>query len=246
MSCNLRGRVPDRAAAGSFDPYVASFTLERRLRGPADHWRASVKRREVSAFARWAQRRGLVPGEVSDAHVVEFLACSAPASGASSVRRRAALDLFLGHLRRIRAAVAVSGPADATPAAVALRRYAQYLRSERGLADRSVAVYLPYVRQFISDLVARTDTDLDASGVRAYFLERVRNRPPAYSHLVAAVLRSFLRFLFLRGVTPTELWRAIPRVRRWRQAAVHAFLAPRDSGRPMNGVSGRPVLRGSR
>lgn len=226
MSGNLRGRIPNGAATSAFDPYVKSFALERCLRGPAAHWRASVKRREVSAFARWAQRRCLAPSEVSDAHLVEFLACGAPASGASAVGRRAALTLFLEHLRRIGVAAAVSGPADATPAAVALRRYAEYLRNERGLADRSVAVYLPYVRQFIRDFIARTDTDLDADGVRTYFLERVRSRPAAYSHLVAAVLRSYLRYLFLRGVTPTELWRAIPRIRRWRQAAVHAFLAP--------------------
>jgi site-specific recombinase XerD len=231
MSSDLGGCRCAGVCTGAFEPYVASFARERGLKGPADHWKASVNRREVAAFAQWAERRGIPPVEVSDAHVAEFFACAASASSALEVRRRRAIALFLEHMRRIGVSRSAGEPADATPAGVVLRKYVRHLRGDRGFADRSVAVYLPYVRQFVADCVLRSGVDLDSEAVRTYFLDRVHKRPLAYTCLVAAALRSFLRFLFFRGATSTDLARAIPRVQRWRLAPVHAFLSPEDVDR---------------
>lgn len=228
MSRDLPGSASEPPPSGSFASYAESFARQWRLRGDPDAWRASVKRREVRAFVRWAERKGLVPREVSDVHISEFLACSPPASGARLARRRAALVRFLDHLRLLGVASSPEQATDASPEAVVLRRYAHHLRSDRGLSDRSVTVYLPYVRRFVSDVVARADVDLDSEGLRSWFLDSVRERPAAYAHLLASALRSFLRFLFLRGATATDLSRAIPRVLRWRQAGIHAFLSPRE------------------
>jgi integrase/recombinase XerD len=67
---------------------------------------------------------------------------------------------------------------------------------------------------------------LDAQAVRAYLLDRTCGRSSAYARLVATSLRSFLRFLFLRGATVLDLSMAVPIVRRWSRAPLHAFRTP--------------------
>jgi len=114
-------------------------------------------------------------------------------------------------------------------------RYAEYLRAERGLRARSVEVYLPYVAAFLKSQGTAEGgfhpRSLDAQRVRDYLLDGTRGRSSAYAKLVAASLRSFLRFLFLRGETPLDLSMAVPTVRRWSRAPLHAFLTPEASER---------------
>jgi site-specific recombinase XerD len=116
------------------------------------------------------------------------------------------------------------------PPPTPIKQYADHLRNERGLTERSIEIYLPHVDAFLRSQESRVGSSrsraLDAQGVRDFLLERVHNRSTAYARLAAASLRSFLRFLFLRGETPVDLSSAVPTVRRWNRAPVHAFLAP--------------------
>ena len=64
--------------------------------------------------------------------------------------------------------------------------------------------------------------------VQDYLLASTRTLAPATAQLVATALRSFLRFLFLRGETTVDLARAVPAVRRWRQAKVPPYLCPAE------------------
>lgn len=222
---------------GACVAHAAVLVRDLRLGGC---WKASIKRREIAAFAHWAERRGLAPTELNDAHVVEYLACAPAVSKAALPRRRAAVEIFLQYLRTVGVSPADSPPADATPTGVLVRRYAEYLRRERGLTERSIAVYLPYVCAFVRETLdsgpAVVPRDLDADVVRSSFVKRVRGRPAAYARLVAAAWRSFLRFLFLRSGTPTDLSRTIPRVMHWRQAGVCLFLTPPEVRRILGAV----------
>jgi site-specific recombinase XerD len=72
------------------------------------------------------------------------------------------------------------------------------------------------------------DAALDASVVRRFILERAQGRSSSYTKLLAAALRSFLRFLFLHGDTANDLSVAVPPVRRWDAPPVPAFLSPEE------------------
>lgn len=85
----------------------------------------------------------------------------------------------------------------------------------------------------------------DARLVRDCLLERIRPRSSEYARLLAAALRSFLRFLYLRGDTALDLSRAVPTVRRWRQAAVPAVLSPAEVERVVSAPD-RSTPRGRR
>jgi len=220
---------------GPWDSHAVAFA---RAFCPGPSWKASVKRREVEALTRWAQQRDVAPADLCDAHVVEWLACAPRARRTRLHLRRAAGRLFLRHLREAGVSPAAPAPADATPASVLLRRYAEHLRRDRGLAERSVAVYLPYARQLVATTLgtpARSE-DLDARLVRRRFLERIHGRPPAYARLVAAAWRSFLRFLFWRSSTCIDLSSALPRIVQPRQPALCRFLGVAEVARVLGAV----------
>jgi integrase/recombinase XerD len=124
-----------------------------------------------------------------------------------------------------------------------------YLRKERGLTENSLHVYLPFIHDFLAEQVEKigcaTPETLDASTVRDFLLEHVCNRSSEYSRLLATSLRSFLRFLYLRGETAIDLSLSVPSVRRWRQSGIHTFLSPEEVERVLSATD-RSTPRGCR
>jgi site-specific recombinase XerD len=119
-----------------------------------------------------------------------------------------------------------------------LHDYVDYLRGERGLAENSIHVYAPYIRDFLNERSARcgcvTPEQFDAPTVHAFVIEHIQGRSSEYARLLGSALRSFLRFLYARERTPTDLSFAVPAVRRWRQATVPAFLSPEQVERVLS------------
>ena len=224
MSIGTLFASEDGSSSG-LDPHVESFVSSLRAAGYAEKtlW---DKRRVVAAFAEGMRREEVPIIHVDEAHVAAFLRRS---KGHQAVKR-CALRGFLEHLRE-KAGVATPSPSTAhSPAAALAAHYVDHLRNERGLTERSIQVYLPFIQDYLAARVATTGSAspaaLDAQGVRQFLLDRVRDRSSEYSRLLATSLRSFLRFLFLRGETELDLSFAVPTVRRWSQASVHGFFSP--------------------
>lgn len=126
-----------------------------------------------------------------------------------------------------------------------LSGYALYLRQTRGLSDRTVGYHLATAREFCLYLDANTSTGCDA--ITPEVLEDVlvvaaRRLCRATMQHVASHLRSFLRFLAIRGVTRPGLDAFIdtPRVYRGEKLprslpweTVRAFLRAIDRSTPM-------------
>ena len=105
-----------------------------------------------------------------------------------------------------------------------------YLKQDRGLAENSVLVYAPFIRDFLASQDAGDGHILpdafDASTIRNHFLARSKGRSGEYMRLMAVALRSFCHFLFLRGDTPRDLYESVPTVCKYRQSSVPTFLTP--------------------
>jgi site-specific recombinase XerD len=116
--------------------------------------------------------------------------------------------------------------------------YVDFLRNERGLTERSIYVYSPFIQEFLTEWVDRTGSGSpeawDAQFVDEFLLHHARDRSSEYTRLLATTLRSFLRFLYLRGETATDLSPAVPMVRRWRETTVPAFLSPEEVERTLS------------
>jgi site-specific recombinase XerD len=230
------------------DTHVESFLRHLRAAGYAE--RTLRKKRSIAAsFARWTRRAQVAVEQLDESHITAFVERS-PRRRKTRMRfELAALRPFLRYLRA-EAGVAIPLLGIDNSAAHDLERgYTDYLRNERGLTENSLRVYVPFIRAFLSQQVTRTGCvcpgAFDALTVRAFLLDHIHNRSSEYARLLATALRSFLRFLYLRGETAIDLPLAVPPVRRWRQAAVPAFLSPEEVERVLSATD-RSTPRGRR
>lgn len=124
-----------------------------------------------------------------------------------------------------------------------------YLRKDRGLAENSILVYKPFVRDLLADQVAKTGSvsvqTFDATAIRSFVLEGIRGRSGEYTRLLATALRSFFRFLFFCGDLPTDLSASVPTVRKRRRTAAPTFLSPDEIDRTI-AATDRSTLTGRR
>jgi len=190
------------------------------------------KRAMIACFALWVERRRLDVAKIDEATVGAFLVHL----GRRRIpigNRRCTLMAFLEHLRGEATTVRPAPVPDDSQAALLLQRYETYLLEERGLDKETVRNYLRFASALLRDRIVGSATSAPACGlgfqeVRDHLLGRTRTLKPKTAQLAATALRSFLRFLFLRGETAVDLAKAIPSVRRWRRATVHPFLRPEE------------------
>lgn len=219
---------PPEERTGLLDNHVESFADSLR---DAMYSEQSVafRKRIAFSFAQWTRNRKLAVNEIDKSHLEAFL--RRRSSKTQFATKRGTLHRLLRHL--IAEGVVPPSRADSSPAAVVERRYTEYLRNERGLAENSVKVYLQFVRHLLADHTVVGDR-LDAETVCDFALGRARGRSAEYARLLTVSLRSFLRFLFLRSETSVDLSLSIPTVRKWSQAGVPAYLSPEEVKRVLS------------
>ena len=217
-----------QARNGHLDDAIASFVNELHTAGYA---KESVrnKRSVVRRFAAWLRRAHLTVDAIDESHVAAFLHQPPGTVPARLKYKHAALAGFVTYLRHVGL---ISAPAEhaASPGDAVLTEYVDYLRRDRGLAPNSVLVYVPFIRAWIRDHTARMGTAVmeafDATTIQRFLVDQTRNHSREYARLLATALRSFFRFLFLRGYRATDLSCAVPTVCTYRNATVPSFLTP--------------------
>jgi site-specific recombinase XerD len=141
----------------------------------------------------------------------------------------------LEHLRRHKVIAPRTSKVSETASSLLQKRYADFLRDEKGLAELSLRVYLPLVPDLLHYLEEqhglRSLRRLDASMLRAFLFERARDRSSECVRLLAISLRSLLRFLHTRGEISRDLTAAIPTVRKWAQPGIPKKLTPDEVDR---------------
>ena len=224
----------DSPPVGLLDTLVESFLRHLRAVGYAE--RTLSKKRSIGApFVRWTSCKQVLIEDLNESHIAAFVK-RAPQE--QKVRRLAVLRAFLSYLRLEAGVPPPARRIESSPTAELQQRYVDYLRNERGLTENSICVYSPYIHDFLTTLVARSGSTspgrLNAVTVQDFLLDRIRDRSSEYSRHLATALRSFLRFLYLRGETTTDLSVSVPTVRRWCQASVPTFLSPGEVERVLS------------
>ena len=218
----------DSRTRGLPETQVESFLKHLRAAGYTEGT-LLIKRPVVASFARWTRHKQVAVENLDESYIAAFVE-RPPRKRKARVRfELTVLRPFLEYLR-LEAQVPTPPPRiDSSPAADLHRCYVNYLRNERGLAENSICVYSPYIHDFLITMMDRSSSaspdGLDALTVKEFLLARVRDRSSEWSRLLATALRSFLRFLYVRGETATDLSLSVPTVRRWRQASVPTFLS---------------------
>lgn len=184
----------------------------------------------VEMFACWATRMGFVVADLDERRADECVGAWRR-RGRSCHGYRLTLHQWIAHLRSVGAVATPAAPGKDAPQSALLASYEGHLRRERSLAAVTVAGYIPIVRAFVAEHLREAAVRpevLHARAVRDFLLAQVRRVAPRRAQFVGTALRSFLRFLFLRGHTETDLSLAVPTVRQWRLSSVPRYLPARD------------------
>lgn len=206
--------MPDRVAGvrGPLGSFAKGFANELGDLG----YKPAAARKQLGLLAdlsEWLEEVGVAPAGMTSEVVAEFLRARRR-RGQTRFVSPMGIGTLLGYLRGAGVVPEASRRAPAEPSDQLLERYYRFLVNDRGLAAAVVAQYETGARLFM-DFVAERDVDLrDVSAldvntfVTRHCARPVKLAPPE----LASILRGFLRFLHVEGVTTLPLAQAVPPV----------------------------------
>jgi integrase/recombinase XerD len=226
---------------GPLVPYLDTFARLLHEQGFPQHL-LGRQIRVVAKFSQWLLAEAINAPEVSDEHVQQFFA--------GGVRRRsihngefATLGRLLGFLRQVGVIAPLRECAAITPLQTVVGEFATYLRQERGLSEKTLIQYCPFIVRFLSERFAHEPIDLaalEAADVIGFITRQATQLSAARAKAATTALRSFLRYVRYCGATQRDLVAAVPTVPNWSMTGIpraitaehiHAVLAhcPRDT-----------------
>ena len=235
ITMNNRKNAPNHHNVGDvIESHVDRFIAGVKAAGYAPG-SVSTKRAALRRFLLWRRRRKLASSEPDESEVAQFMMHSSRLAPRHRCLASTALTAFLGYLRR-EGVIATSAPAASETISSALeKRYADFLRNDKGLAELSIRVYLPLVADLLGYLKKKHGSmsvrRLDAGMLREFLFDRTQGRSSEFVRLLATSLRSFLRFLHAQGEISHDLTAAVPTVRRWAHPDIPRKLTPEEVDR---------------
>jgi integrase/recombinase XerD len=191
-------------------------------------------------FAQWAQEHLIVAANLNSDSAAHFITRLPERTKTVVALERATVRLFLKHLGacgRLRAPS--SKESDSGPHGY-LRRYEDYLRKHRGLAENSLHVYVPFIRDFLSQQPMQagclSQNAFDTLSIQNFLLAQTKDRSDEYKRLLAVSLRSFFRFLFFTGEATRDFSNSVPMVRKYRMSSPPSFLSAEQTERVLTAV----------
>lgn len=214
-----------RQCAGPLGDYLEGFEALLGARGYA---RATQQQtlRVAADFSRWLDRRKLQSGDVDERRGEEFLR-------ARRRRRRAhrsdrpTLRMLIEHLRQLGVTPTPARAVEPTELSPVEQRFRLYLAQERGLSRATLINYLPVVRRFLSWRFATGViqlADIRLSDVTQFVSRHAHVFSPGRVKLMLTALRSFFRFLRLRGETTVDLASSVLSAADWRHARMPQWI----------------------
>ena len=140
-----QGETLRRLLDGEIEPFIEDLRALRYADETLQRKRAIAKE-----FAQWAQQHLIVADNLDSGSTAAFVARVPQRAKARMALESATVRLFL---KRLYSQGHIQCPAPqetGSGGSSYLRRYEDYLRDDRGLADNSLHVYLPFIRDFLS------------------------------------------------------------------------------------------------
>ncbi len=247
----VRPRAADRIRALWLGPAIDRYVEWMSGRQAATQTvRGAVQR--LVKFNTFAQSRGATTWEELPSHAEAFIAhwiqehsawCRTPQDHAavnSQVRvpvermLRLLLPDFVGTQRCVRLPFEDSVPG-----------FFVHLREERGLRPPTLHRYRHYLKYFENHLqrIGCTDlSELTPTLINMFIIEGAKRLAPGGVSGCSSVLRMFLRYLHREELIATNLSRAVPRGRTYRQSSIPRSISRDDVQRAIDAVDRRDAL----
>lgn len=192
----------------------------------------------LADFGRWLGRRRLSLRNLNEGLVAAFV------KNKRRVRRgdSRTLQQFLDHLRKRDIVPDRKLVSDKSPLAQILRRYENYLRSERGLVTATIISYQPFIRKFLVKRFRERPfslRELKASDISGFVLRHGHSMSVRRAQLMTTAFRSFFRFLFQNGELQADLAASVPTVADWRLSTVPKYLTLEEVKRVLKACNRR-------
>lgn len=220
--------VLSREPEGPLAAYIGSFVTALSALGYA---RASIHRqvRIAACFSRWLNQDGIGLQSITLDHAARYLRYRARRIRivAGDVAALSRLIDFLrseGAVPAERIVVRRLSPIDQCAQA-----YEKYLCETRALARATIANYVPFVRDFLSDRFGEGSfllSRLCAGDVVGFVQRRAARMHRKRAKLMTSALRSFLGFARYRGDVILDLAAAVPVVPNWSMTTIPRAIKP--------------------
>jgi site-specific recombinase XerD len=178
-------------------------------------------------FLTWARSNGLEvptlnPDNLSDYRI--SLAATNPVGrraheGGNAYCGARRFVVFLRHLGVVADVQPVDPPL--------LLDFGVWMRQHRGVTQTTITGYCRVLRPFLHVLGDQPE-DYTAAQLRAFVLARSQGYSHSQAEKVVTAVRMFVRFLVATAHCADALRHAIPRLARWRQAALPSYLKPAE------------------
>jgi site-specific recombinase XerD len=190
--------------------------------------------RLVADFSRWLDKNGYRAEDVNPEKLDPFLKCRyrhhRPIGGASAALRRL-IDLLS------RMGVISPQTQPTTPCGRLLDKFRLYLTQERALSVATLKNYLPFVRQFLCECFTGETIDfsqLCAQDVTGFVTRHAQDFSSSHAKNLTKALRSFLRYLRVRGDLVVDLAACVPAVAGRSLSDIPKYLEPNQVERVLD------------
>jgi site-specific recombinase XerD len=222
-------RVLDRLHDGPLGTHMDAFAAWHSKQG---YTRFTIKHRIrlVGALSSLMHRRGFSVKDLNEEITADFLDQK---WSKHHIRRGdvATLQLLLKLLRQSEVIPAPMAEEDSSELGRTVHEFASYLAYERSLSQASLINYIPVIRRFLDERFGAHPMLLGEIGQAdiAHFVLRYANiLSRGRAKLMVTALRSFFRFLRLRGDISADLAGVVPTVANWRYATVPKWIPQED------------------
>ena len=219
-------KVLDSFVRGPLEPYVVGFAQQLREQG---YTRSSADQHVcfVAHLDRWMTGEGMSLAELTMSAQDRYLSVRRAAGYAEYLSPKA-LRPLLDYLSPL-GLLPAPAPVELGPVDLLLAEYRDYLLGERGLTEGTVRGYVHVVRPFVISRLR--DGELDLAGLAAadvtrFVVAACPGRAKGSAKLIVCGLRSLMRWLHVRGTTPTSLAAAVPAVAGWQLSGLPKALEP--------------------
>ena len=160
----------------------------------------------------------------------------------------ATLQLLLKLLRQSEVIPAPMAEVDSSELMRTVHQFESYLAHERCLSQASLINYIPVVRRFLDELFGTHPISLEKicqADIARFVLRYANVLSRGRAKLMVTALRSFFRFLRLRGDINIDLAGVVPTVANWRYATVPKWIHQEDVEKLL-GICDQTTVTGQR
>lgn len=209
-------------------PHLNGYAQRLRSNGFADRT-VRLKMGKLIRFSRWLERHGVLVKELTGEVFQRYLNTSRRSGRKLTEADSVALRQFAEfvNIEGI-ASFQVKPVRQLTRIEQIEQEYVNYLRDERGLAEKSITEYRLPVKRFLMHCFAAGEPDFTLIGV-SHIVEFVKEQSATLGRkaakLMTTALRSFLRYARYQGHIEVNMAAAVPSVANWSVVGMPKSLA---------------------